>query len=103
MRKLSWACESASLHHALASCAITEGGQSKRHVNETGYTRSVNITDEQVKRGEGQYVLKLDEEEPVVRVRTLAGGCATRWRFTYPDWKLLTMHLETCACRDSAL
>lgn len=101
MRKLSWACEHAALHHALASCGITEGGVSKKHVNEAGFSRTVSILDELVTRGYGSYYLELNDETNLVTVKTYAETCITRWRFTYPDWKLVTMNLSRCHCRQA--
>jgi hypothetical protein len=98
MRKLSWACQQASMHHALASTAITEGSTSVKSINAAGYRREIRVMDDEIVRGYGEYWLELDVDENKVLVKTFVEGCITRWSFTYPDWKLRGMHIQACKC-----
>jgi len=103
MRKLSWACDQAQLHHGLCVVAITEGGASKRNVIEEGFTRYPELKLGTDTLYTGSYHLVLAKSDSTVGVSTRAGDCTVRWSFSYPQWKLISFAVLKCECPGSKL
>jgi len=96
MRKLSLACPAGATHHALAACAITEAGTSKKNIVAEGFRRNVSQLDYLERTHAGEYWCELVEEDNIVRVKTYASECIVRWRFTWPELRMLSFHLYRC-------
>lgn len=95
-RKLRLACPNAGTHHALAALAITEVGVSKKEIVKEGFRREIAQLEFLDRKHAGEYWIELIEEDRIVRCKTYAEDCIVRWRFTWPDLTMLSMHLYRC-------
>lgn len=97
MRKLTAACPASCTHHALAALAITEAGVTKKPLLIEGFRREIDQLDYLERTHAGAYRLGLVAPDGILRVKTYTGECVVRWRFNYPDLRLITMHIDRCA------